>query len=71
MSNNRILETIVIAFSFIIWAILPFDPYLFVADSISERFMKFLFELPYDRKLEQEADYVGTMLAAKVILKKI
>jgi hypothetical protein len=59
MSNSRILESFVIGLSFLIWILFPIDSFAYFADFVSEK-------LPYNRKLESEADYVRLMLAARV-----
>lgn len=48
-----------------LWAFLPSDMTALITQYIADKFLKFLFQLPYNRQLETEADYVGTMLAAR------
>jgi Zn-dependent protease with chaperone function len=52
--------------AFIIWAILPTDWTSFWVNIIFEKFITFTARLPYSRHLEDEADVIGLMLAAKV-----
>jgi len=52
----------------VVWAVLPSDLTAFITQYFVDKFNKFLFELPYSRNLEKEADHVGLMLAAKVKL---
>ena len=50
----------------LVWAVLPTDVTALITATLANRFLKYVFELPYSRKLEQEADSVGLVLAAKV-----
>jgi len=49
----------------IVWAFLPTDFTALITQYIADKFLKFLFQLPYSRQLEREADFVGIMLAAR------
>ncbi|CAF0810353.1 unnamed protein product [Rotaria sordida] len=51
--------------AYIIWSIFPRDWISFVVNYIFENFITFTSRLPYSRLLEEEADEVGLMLAAK------
>ncbi|CAF0792979.1 unnamed protein product [Rotaria sp. Silwood1] len=51
--------------AFIIWAIFPTDWTSFWVNYIFENFITFTSRLPYSRLLEEEADEIGLMLAAK------
>ncbi|KAG9472006.1 hypothetical protein GDO78_021716, partial [Eleutherodactylus coqui] len=48
-----------------IWAICPMDSLAIVGQWVQSRLREFLFERPYSRNLEAEADKVGLELAAK------
>ncbi|CAF4170114.1 unnamed protein product, partial [Rotaria magnacalcarata] len=52
--------------SLIIWSIFPTDWTSFFVTYLFEQFLTFTNRLPYSRTLEDEADEVGLMLAAKV-----
>ncbi|XP_075688814.1 metalloendopeptidase OMA1, mitochondrial isoform X2 [Rhinoderma darwinii] len=50
-----------------IWAICPMDSLAIVGQWVQSKLREFLFERPYSRTLEAEADKVGLELAAKAI----
>ena len=50
----------------LLWAFLPSDLTALMTQYIADRFLKFIFQLPYSRQLEREADVVGLQLAARV-----
>lgn len=52
----------------LLWAFLPSDLTALITQYIADRFLKFIFQLPYSRQLEREADVVGIQLAARVSL---
>lgn len=65
VSNNHLIDVVSIGLSMLVWAILPTDVTALITATLANRFLKYVFELPYSRKLEQEADTVGLVLAAK------
>lgn len=60
------MDILSIGLAMVVWAFLPTDLTAIITQIIADKFLKFLFELPYSRVLEKEADTVGLMLAAKV-----
>jgi len=64
-SLGHVLDLIFMVLAPLIWLLLPSDLLSFITQYISERVMRTLTELPYSRKLEEEADLVGLELAAK------
>ncbi|KAL8178591.1 UNVERIFIED_CONTAM: metalloendopeptidase [Gekko kuhli] len=49
-----------------IWAVCPRDSLAIIGQWIQAKFQELLFNMPYDRTLEAEADKVGLHFAAKV-----
>jgi len=49
----------------LVWALFP-DVTAFIIHMIGERIINIMYNLPYSRVLENEADEVGLKLAAKV-----
>ena len=68
ISHSRLLDMISIGLVLVFWAILPTDLTAALSQFVADRFLKFLFELPFSRQLEKEADTVGLDLAARVRL---
>ncbi|CAF1331589.1 unnamed protein product [Adineta steineri] len=66
ISYLQIIDILAIFGAFIIWAVFPTDWTSFWVNFIFENFITFTSRLPYSRYLEEEADEVGLMLAAKV-----
>lgn len=48
-----------------IWAVCPRDSLAIIGQWIQAKFQELLFDMPYDRTLEAEADKVGLHFAAK------
>lgn len=65
ISHSRLVDILSIALAGILWAFLPSDITALISQYIADKFLKFLFQLPYSRQLESEADEVGIMLAAR------
>lgn len=65
ISHSRLVDIFSIAMGGLLWAFLPSDVTALITQYIADKFLKFLFQLPYSRQLEREADYVGIMLAAR------
>ncbi|CAF3842138.1 unnamed protein product [Adineta steineri] len=65
ISYLQIIDILAIFGAFIIWAVFPTDWTSFWVNFIFENFITFTSRLPYSRYLEEEADEVGLMLAAK------
>ena len=59
ISHSRLLDIFSIALVLVLWAILPTDLTAAATQLFADRFLKFLFELPFSRLLEKEADTVG------------
>jgi Zn-dependent protease with chaperone function len=68
VSRSRLIDIISISLIMVVWAFLPTDITALLTQFLSEKFLKFILELPYSRLLEKEADTVGLMLTAKVIV---
>jgi len=58
ISHSRLLDIISIGLVLVFWAILPTDLTAALTQFCADRFLKFLFELPFSRQLEKEADTV-------------
>lgn len=65
VSLAHLLDLISILIIAAIWAIFPSDSLSLVGHWLYSKAMKLFFELPYNRKIESEADFVGLHLAAK------
>lgn len=65
ISYLQLIDVLAIFGAFIIWAVFPTDWTSFWVNFIFENFMTFTSRLPYSRSLEEEADVVGLLLAAK------
>ena len=66
ISRSRLVDVLSISLALLVWAFLPTDLTAAVMQIVSDKFLKYFFELPYSRQLEKEADTVGLMLTAKV-----
>ncbi|MBN3302262.1 OMA1 Metalloendopeptidase, partial [Amia calva] len=64
-SLSHLVDFLSLVFLTAIWAICPRDSLAVLGHWIQSRLVQFLFERPYSRKLEAEADRVGLQLAAK------
>ena len=60
VSHSTLIDVFSTALIFFIWSFLPSDLTAFVSQLLVDRFLKIAFDMPYSRKLEMEADYVGT-----------
>ncbi|KAG8176657.1 hypothetical protein JTE90_029304 [Oedothorax gibbosus] len=65
VSFSHLLDLISIAIIAAIWAVVPSDSISLLTHWLFQKSVKLLFELPYNRKIETEADKVGLQLAAK------
>ncbi|CAF3416917.1 unnamed protein product [Rotaria socialis] len=65
LSYLQLVDFLGIFASLIIWSVFPSDWASFFVTYLFERFLTFANRLPYSRTLEEEADEVGLMLAAK------
>jgi len=65
ISHSRLIDIFSIAMAGLLWAFLPSDLTALMTQYIADRFLKFIFQLPYSRQLEREADVVGLQLAAR------
>lgn len=65
VSHSRLVDIFSIAMAGVLWAFLPSDITALITQYIADKFLKFIFQLPYSRQLESEADEVGIMLAAR------
>lgn len=68
ISFLQVIDVAALLGAFVIWAILPSDLTSFIVNYIFEGFITLTSRLPYSRQLEQEADEVGLMLAAKACI---
>jgi len=64
-TRTHLLDILVIALTSLVWLIIPDDIVAFLMSTVSDRFVRFVGELPYSRMLEEEADRVGLEIAAK------
>ncbi|XP_051731805.1 metalloendopeptidase OMA1, mitochondrial-like isoform X2 [Ctenopharyngodon idella] len=64
-SLSHVVDLLSIILLTAIWAICPRDSLALLGQWIQSKLVQFLFERPYSRKLEAEADQVGLQLAAK------
>jgi len=65
ISYLQMVDIVAIFAAFVIWAVFPTDWTSFWVNFIFENFITFTSRLPYSRRLEEEADEIGLMLAAK------
>ena len=65
LSHKGIINFFGLVFIAIIWAIIPNDLLSYFLHRFSHSTAEVLFDYPYSRELEQEADRVGLMFAAK------
>lgn len=65
MSDQFLLDILVTIPVLLVWLTFP-DMAAAIVHAIGDRTMKILYELPYSRVLENEADEVGMKLSAKV-----
>jgi Zn-dependent protease with chaperone function len=66
ISHSRLIDICSIGLAGLVWAFLPSDLTAILTQYLADKFLKFVFELPYSRYLEKEADEVGLTLAARV-----
>ncbi|XP_048064561.1 metalloendopeptidase OMA1, mitochondrial [Megalobrama amblycephala] len=64
-SLSHVVDLLSVILLTAIWAICPRDSLALLGQWIQSKLVQFLFERPYSRKLEAEADQVGLQLAAK------
>ena len=67
ISHTRLLDIFSIGLVLVLWAILPTDLTAAVTQLCADRFLKFLFELPFSRLIEKEADTVGEYDPLKIL----
>ncbi|GIY96418.1 metalloendopeptidase OMA1, mitochondrial [Caerostris extrusa] len=65
VSFAHLLDMISIVIIAAIWAVIPIDSFSVLMHWLYQKSIKIFLELPYSRKTEMEADYVGLQLAAK------
>lgn len=65
LSYTSFIDLFVMAIIAAIWAIIPSDALALAAHILMEKLLSLSVRLPYNRKLETEADEVGLSLAAK------
>merc|ERR1711962_782549 len=65
LSRGHLIDILFIAMAALLWLVLPSDLVAFVAQSISEKLLRVVLDLPFSRKMEEEADLVGLELTAK------
>ena len=65
LAYSNLLSFLMITPFLFLWALLPNDAVALFADWLFRKISILLFELPYSRKLETEADIVGLELASK------
>ncbi|XP_048207376.1 metalloendopeptidase OMA1, mitochondrial isoform X2 [Perognathus longimembris pacificus] len=61
----HLLDFLGMIFLTMIWAICPRDSFAILGQWIQSKFQEFMFDRPYSRTLESEADKIGLQLAAK------
>jgi predicted Zn-dependent protease len=66
ISHSRLIDIVSIGMAGLLWAFLPSDMTALITQYLADKFLHFIFQLPYSRQLEKEADNVGIMLAARV-----
>ncbi|XP_059353838.1 metalloendopeptidase OMA1, mitochondrial [Carassius carassius] len=64
-SLSHVVELLSLILLTAIWAICPRDSFAVLGHWIQSKLVQFLFDRPFSRKLEAEADQVGLKLAAK------
>uniref|UniRef100_A0A8C0Y183 Metalloendopeptidase OMA1, mitochondrial n=1 Tax=Cyprinus carpio carpio TaxID=630221 RepID=A0A8C0Y183_CYPCA len=64
-SLSHVVELLSLILLTAIWAICPRDSFAVLGQWIQSKLVQFLFDRPFSRKLEAEADQVGLQLAAK------
>lgn len=67
-SVSHVLDFLLLVSLAMIWAICPMDSLAIVGQWIQSKLREFLFERPYSRTLEAEADKVGLELTAKACM---
>lgn len=65
MSGQLLWDFLIAIPILLVWALFP-DVMAFIIHMIGERIINIMYNLPYSRVLENEADEVGLKLAAKV-----
>ncbi|XP_042901801.1 metalloendopeptidase OMA1, mitochondrial [Parasteatoda tepidariorum] len=65
ISFTHLLDMVSIFIIAAIWAVLPSDIISFLTHWVYQKSLEILLQLPYNRKIETEADTVGLQLAAK------
>ena len=68
LSYVSLVNVLVLVPLALLWALLPTDGIALVADWFFKRVVDVVFELPFSRGMETEADEVGLVLAAKACL---
>uniref|UniRef100_A0A8C9QU04 Metalloendopeptidase OMA1, mitochondrial n=3 Tax=Scleropages formosus TaxID=113540 RepID=A0A8C9QU04_SCLFO len=65
-SMSHVVDFLSFIFLTAIWLVCPRDSLAVLGQWIQSQLMQFMFDRPYSRKLELEADQVGLQLAAKI-----
>ncbi|ESO89689.1 hypothetical protein LOTGIDRAFT_124934, partial [Lottia gigantea] len=65
MSKAQFLDMLIIFVMAAIWTIIPYDGIALITQWYYRKCIDLMCRLPYSRKLEKEADYVGIQFAAK------
>ncbi|ESO89687.1 hypothetical protein LOTGIDRAFT_124995, partial [Lottia gigantea] len=65
MSNAQFLDMLIIFLMAALWTIIPSDGIALITQWYYHKSIDLMCRLPYSRKLEKEADYVGIQFAAK------
>ncbi|XP_032232170.2 metalloendopeptidase OMA1, mitochondrial isoform X2 [Nematostella vectensis] len=66
-SVHGVVNLFVVVLLAILWALIPTDYLALAAQWIQGQILSILLHLPYSRQLEEEADQVGMLLAAKAL----
>ncbi|XP_069794598.1 LOW QUALITY PROTEIN: metalloendopeptidase OMA1, mitochondrial [Narcine bancroftii] len=61
----QLLDFVSLVFLTLIWAVFPRDSLALLGQWIQGKLIQYMFDRPYNRKLELEADEIGLQLAAK------
>ncbi|XP_067893321.1 metalloendopeptidase OMA1, mitochondrial [Heterodontus francisci] len=64
----QLLDFVSLVFLTLIWAVFPRDSLALLGQWIQSKLIQYMFDRPYSRKLEIEADEVGLRLAAKACM---
>lgn len=65
LSYSNFLEMFIVIGMFFVWSVMPTDIYALIATWFTRAIISLLFNLPFARKQEIEADKVAMLFAAK------